>query len=73
MLHLSDKWGPVLVSQPESGMGYWVTSVFLRDGSRIDNVTIVGGIVTEVNGKKEIPFTEDQIVDIRVMNTPPRH
>ncbi len=73
MLHLSDKWGPVLVSQPESGMGYWITSVFLRDGRRIDNVTIVGGIVTEVDGMKEIPFTEDEIVDIKVMNTPRRH
>ncbi len=73
MLHLSDKWGPILVSQPESGMGYWITSVFLRDGRRIDNVTIVGGIVTEVDGKPEIPFTEEDIVDIRVMNVPRRH
>ncbi len=73
MLHLSDKWGPILVSQPESGMGYWITSVFLRDGRKIDNVTIVGGIVTEVDGKPEIPFTEEDIVDIRVMNVPRRH
>ena len=73
MLHLSDKWGPVLVSQPESGMGYQIVSIYLRGGQRIDNVMIVGNIITEINGKPEITFTEDEIIDIRVMNTPRRH
>jgi hypothetical protein len=66
MLALTDKWAPVLISQPETGMGYQIVSVTLRDGRQIDQVMIVGGIVTEIAGQKEIPFTEDQIVDIRV-------
>jgi hypothetical protein len=66
MLALSDKWAPILVSQPESGMGYQIATVFLRDGTEIKNVVIVGGMVTEASGKKNIPFTEDEIADIRV-------
>ena len=66
MLNLSDKWAPVLVAQPETGMGYQIATVLLRDGTQINNVMIVGGIVTEVAGRNEIPFSEDQIVDIRV-------
>jgi hypothetical protein len=74
MLYLSDKWATILLSQPETGMDYQIVSVFLRDGKRIDNVTILGAvIVAGVNGSKEIPFTEDEIVDIRVMNSPRRH
>jgi len=52
---------------------YWITTVFLRDGRQINNVTIVGGLITDVDGKKEIPFIEEEIVDIRVMNVPKRH
>ena len=74
MLHLSDKWGAVLLSQPESGMDYQIVSVFLRDGRRFDNVAVIGAtLIKEVNGKSEIPFTEEDIVDIRVMNMPQRH
>lgn len=73
LFKLSNKWAPVLLSQPESGMGYQIVSVFLRDGRRIDNVAIVGGIVAGVGGKKEIAFTEDEIIDIKVMGAPVRH
>jgi hypothetical protein len=38
----------------------------LRDGRRFDHVTIVGGIITEIGGNKDIPFTEDQIAEIHV-------
>jgi hypothetical protein len=66
MLSLSNKWAPVLVAQPETGMGYQIASVVLRDGRQFDHVMIVGGIITEIAGSKEIPFAEDQIVEIRV-------
>jgi hypothetical protein len=66
MLSLSNKWAPVLVAQPETGMGYQITSVVLRDGRRFDRVMIVGGIITEIAGSKDIPFAEDEIVEIRV-------
>lgn len=47
-------------------MGYQVATVILRDGRRFERVMIVGGIVTEIAGKKDIPFADDQIADIRV-------
>lgn len=66
MLELSNKWAPVLLAQPETGMGYQITTVVLRDGRRFTNVTIVGGIITEIKGQEEIPFEEGDIVDIHV-------
>jgi len=65
-LELSEKWAPVLIAQPETGMGYQITTVILRDGRRFPNVTIAGGIITEIAGQKEIPFKEEDIADIRV-------
>ena len=35
MLKLSDKWGPRLRSQPETGMGYQVCIVTLKDGESL--------------------------------------
>ena len=64
MLQLSDKWGPKLVSQPETGMGYQVASIILKDGSRYDQVLIEAGFITRIRGSKTIPFCEDQIADI---------
>ena len=33
MLQLSDKWAPVLLAQPETGMGYQIVSTYLMDES----------------------------------------
>ena len=66
MIALSKKWAPILIAQPESGMGYQIATVLLRDGTQIENVIIVGGVVTDVAGKKDIPFSEEQIIDIKV-------
>ncbi len=66
MLKLSDKWGPVLVSQPETGMGYQVASIILKDGSRYDQALIEAGYVTRIRGLEDIPFSEDQIAEIVV-------
>ncbi|MEX2218582.1 MAG: hypothetical protein WD749_07445 [Phycisphaerales bacterium] len=70
MLQLSRKWGPILASQPETGMGYQVTRVTLTDGRRYDDVVVVGGTITEVAGRKEVPFSEDQITTIEVTRGP---
>ena len=65
-LELSEKWAAVLVRQPETGMGYQVTTVMLKDGRQFRNVTIVGGIVSDVAGHTDIPFKEEEIADIVV-------
>jgi hypothetical protein len=66
MLRLSDKWGPILVAQPETGMGYQVASIILNDGSRYDQALIEAGYVTRIRGLQDIPFSEEQIADIIV-------
>ena len=72
MLHLSPKWAPYLLSQPETGMGYSYVSVFLRDGRRFDRVCIIGGTISSIDGSPEIPFSEDEITEIRVTHDRPQ-
>ena len=66
MLKVSSDWARFLVNQPETGMDYQITSVFLKDGRRFDQVVIVGGHITRIKGIKEIPFSEHDIADIVV-------
>lgn len=66
MLQLSDKWAPFLTSQPETGMSYQVVSITLTDGSCFVDAVIVGGCITRIRGRADIPFVEDQIAEIRV-------
>ena len=63
---LSSKWGPILSAQPETGMGYWVVSVILRDRRQFDRVLIDGDRIAEIYGLKDIPFTEEDIERIVV-------
>ena len=66
MLQLSDRWGSRLRSQPETGMGYQVVSIVLRNGKRIDQVLVESGVITRVRGQDSIPFREDEIADLIV-------
>lgn len=66
MLQLSQRWTPRLVSQPETGMGYQIVTVFLRDGRHFDQVLIDGNVITKIRGLAQIPFAEEEITDIVV-------
>jgi hypothetical protein len=66
MIPLNDKWGPMLVAQGETGMGYQVASIVLKDGRRFDRVVIVGRYITQIKDIDGIPFSEDQIDQIIV-------
>ena len=66
MLQLSDKWAPVLTSQPETGMGYQIATIVLADGSRYEHAVIESGIITRVRGFTSIPFKEEDIAEIIV-------
>jgi hypothetical protein len=66
MIKLSDRWAKILVSQPETGMGYQIASVYLKDGRRFDRVSIVEGIIASINGGRDIPFAESEIERIVV-------
>lgn len=64
MIKLTTKWASELISKPETGMGYQIASIILKDGKRFDQVVIVEGQITKVRGFDDIPFTEDQIAQI---------
>ena len=66
MLQLSDKWGPRLAQQPETGMGYQIATVVLNDGRRFNDVLIQEGLITRIKGLTVIPFTESEIIEIVV-------
>ena len=64
MITLTGKWAAVLASKPETGMGYQVVTVVLKDGRRFDQVAVVEGQLAEIRGRKDIPFTEHDIAEI---------
>jgi predicted fused transcriptional regulator/phosphomethylpyrimidine kinase len=64
MITLSGKRASELASKPETGMGYQVVSVILKNGEKFDQVAVVEGRITEIRGRKDIPFTEEQIAQI---------
>jgi hypothetical protein len=64
-LKLPNKWAPCLLSQGETGMGYTTASIILRNGNVIEDVLIVGGTIAEVRCHDFIPFSVDDIADIK--------
>ena len=64
MIILSQKWAKELAAKPETGIGYQVVSVVLKDGKRFDQVAVVEGRITEIRGRTDIPFGEDDIAEI---------
>jgi hypothetical protein len=66
MLELTKRWAPVLTSQPETGMGYQIATIVLKDGRRFAKSVIVGGCITKIADKNEIPFVESDIESIVV-------
>ena len=70
MLELSNKWAKALASQRETGMGYQVVTIRLKDGRQFAGVTVVGGVINRVEGAQSIPFAEDDIEHIVVTHDP---
>ena len=66
MLILSNRWAEVLASQPETGMGYQIVSIRLTDGRCIDNVKVVGGIISRLPAEVPEWFSNEDIEDIVV-------
>jgi hypothetical protein len=50
----------------ETGIGYQVVSVELKNGRSFDQVVTSEGCIIEVRGCKEIPFAADDITSVRV-------
>jgi hypothetical protein len=55
-----------LKSAEETGPGYQVVSVELKDRRIFDQVVISEGCIIEVRGYKEIPFTPDDVASVHL-------
>jgi len=51
-------------------MGYQIVRVRLHDGREFEQATVVEGVITDIQGKKEIPFSENEIADLIVTGYP---
>jgi hypothetical protein len=55
-----------LKREKETGIGYQVVSVKLKDGRCFDQVVASEGCVIEVRGYDEVPFTPDEVQSVKV-------
>jgi hypothetical protein len=55
-----------LISRPESGMGFQVLTVKLRDGTTSHGVVATDGLLTSWSGHWEPPFKEEDIGELVV-------
>jgi len=60
----SGKWRDAVRKLPESGMGYTVVRITLRDGRVFPQAVIDSGCLIRVRGLLDVPFCEDDISDI---------
>ena len=60
-------WSEFLAKKPETGMGYQVVSITLRDGRKIEDVAIIqSSEIGEVRGHADVPFETDDITGIEL-------
>lgn len=50
----------------ETGGGYQIVSVELKDGTRFDQAVVSEGCIIEVRGHAEIPFSPDEVAWVSV-------
>ena len=55
-----------LKQSEETGIGYQVISVELKDGRCFDQVVASEGCIIEVRGYEEIPFAPDEVASVIV-------
>lgn len=65
MLLLDDRWAARFLETPESGMGYHIVDIVLKNGTQYLGVRVVGGLIRSVDGLNNVPFGNDDIKDIR--------
>jgi hypothetical protein len=56
----------VLRRHDDTGMGYQVVSVTLKNGKKYDQVVTSEGHVIQVRGHKDVPFSPDDVAAVDV-------
>ena len=60
-------WQEFLVKKPETGMGYQVVSLRLKDGRKIDDVVVIqSSLIGEIRTQAKIDFDPNEIVEIEL-------
>jgi hypothetical protein len=60
----SGKWKETIRALPETGMGYSVVTVALKDGRVFKQAVIDSGHLARIRGIADVPFKEDDITEI---------
>lgn len=67
MKELPRNWSDYLLKQPESGMGYQIVTVALRDGRKFEAAVTESHIIGEVRGQTGVPFDPEDVAGIEVI------
>ncbi len=65
-LQLSNRWIDYLISQAETGMGYQICTIVLKDGDVYIQAIIDSGLIAKIKDIEGIPFSENDIAEIIV-------
>jgi hypothetical protein len=63
-------WQQRVKALPETGMGYCVVRLTLRDGRQFEQVVIDSGWLSRVRGLPDVPFAEEDIIDLAANHRP---
>ena len=63
-LHLNQRWVRHLCSLPETGMGYQIVDVILRNGERVQSIVVYNAEEMDWPAQRR-PIKPEDIVDIR--------
>ena len=66
LVTIPNEWADYLKRQEETGLGYQVVSVNLKDGRRFNQVIASEGCVIQVRGYSDVPFRQDEVASVQV-------
>jgi hypothetical protein len=66
LFKLSAHWIGHIKRQGETGMGYYIVTVTLKDGRRFDQAVVMLPYLGGIRGLNDIPFREEDIQDMHV-------
>jgi hypothetical protein len=67
LVTIPNEWVDHLRRQGETGLGYQIVSVNLRDGRRFDQVVASEDCVIQVLGFSDVPFKQDEVASASVL------
>jgi hypothetical protein len=67
MIKLSEKWSNQLIEQPESGMGYQVVDVTLKDGKILRNLIVLWSEYLQFEPSGYFMLDDSEIENIEVI------